>query len=130
MDPDSKTFWAYNGYGQPNNAWGTWLGSFQCQPLLQATQNSSVSGRKLLTATTGNDVLNKDDVYLGSTPSFVVPNIAQASSLYSSPAKARAEAMHQEQWSGVPYDGATKSPGGNGCAPGGKCSSAPGCGGS
>ena len=35
MDPDGETFWAFNAYGQQNNAWGTWLAAFKCSDAQQ-----------------------------------------------------------------------------------------------
>lgn len=132
MDPDGKTFWAYNGYGQPNNAWGTWLAAFQCETLLRATKNITVSGRKLLAATTITE-LGKGTENPRSTKASIVPTSAQVAPpgpIDVLPAKARAEAIYDEPWSELPDGGATRSPGGDGCAPGGTCPSAPGCGGS
>ncbi len=48
MDTDGKTFWVFNGYGAPNNAWGIWLASFLCMP-----EAGAVTGRRRLAEDAG-----------------------------------------------------------------------------
>lgn len=43
MDPDGRTFWVFNAYGQQNNIWGTWLGAFQCADNPQVTVAASIA---------------------------------------------------------------------------------------
>ncbi len=117
MDPDGKTFWVFNAYGQQNNAWGTWLGAYQCQPALQALASvtGTAGGRKL-------------------TAASLLPEAKEAlTAVEHSHTVDSASPLAKSPMSNINdiYDGgATRSPGGSGCASGSSCPNGVGCSGS